>query len=69
MSLTHAEELKKRRNPFCEPPMAVIGSKPPEAILKSVILGGVYGQNYTLRMRGGELNACGKTHKTEESVL
>ena len=29
--------------------MAVIGSKPPEAILKSVILGGVYGQNYTLR--------------------
>ena len=31
MSLTHADELKKRRNPFCEPPMAVIGSKPPEA--------------------------------------
>jgi hypothetical protein len=27
--------------------MAVIGSKPPEAILKSVILGGVYGQDYT----------------------
>ena len=35
--------------PFFEPPMAVIGSKPPEAILKSVILGGMYGQNYTLR--------------------
>ena len=31
--------------------MAVIGSKPPEAIIKSVILGGVYGQNYTLRTR------------------
>ena len=25
------EKLTKRRNPFCEPPMAVIGSKPPEA--------------------------------------
>ena len=33
--------------PFFEPPMAVIGSKPPEAILKFVILGGVYGRNYT----------------------
>ena len=38
MSLTRAEKLKKRSNPFFEPPMAVIGSKPPEAILKSVIL-------------------------------
>ena len=28
---TGAEKLKKRSNPFCEPPMAVIGSKPPEA--------------------------------------
>jgi len=43
------EKLTKRRNPFCEPPMAVIGSKPPEANIKSVILGGVHGQNYTLR--------------------
>ncbi|MEE0682307.1 MAG: hypothetical protein U0M20_08890, partial [Christensenellales bacterium] len=31
---THAEKLTKRSNPFCEPPMAVIGSKPPEAIIK-----------------------------------
>ena len=31
MSLTHPEKLTKRSNPFCEPPMAVIGSKPPEA--------------------------------------
>ena len=31
MSLTRAEKLKKRSHPFFEPPMAVIGSKPPEA--------------------------------------
>ena len=34
MSLTRAEKLKKRSRPFFEPPMAVIGSKPPEAIIK-----------------------------------
>ena len=28
---THPEKLTKRSNPFCEPPMAVIGSKQPEA--------------------------------------
>ena len=28
---TGTEKLKKRSNPFFEPPMAVIGSKPPEA--------------------------------------
>ena len=37
--------------------MAVIGSKPPEAILKFVILGGMYGQNAAM----GDLKQGGNT--------
>ena len=61
MSLTRAEKLKKRSNPFFEPPMAVIGSKPPEATIKIRNFGGVYGQNIRA---GFKIKDCGPREST-----